>query len=104
MGWIIVDPKYATKTGTKVARVGVPAFIDETDYEGIVGRAFEGEQFREWRESGGTLILATDHAYAKLEQMMASEFADVPESAVREETTRLAMERQAVVLMWVPTQ
>lgn len=101
MPWIVVDPKNATRDGTKVARVGVPYFPDEIDYESILEAGFGGEQFREWREAGGVVILATGTGYERLEKLMGSDYADVPESTVRDETTKLALERQVVVLKWV---
>lgn len=100
--WIVVDPgRNATTDGLKVARVGVPYFPDETDYEGILERGFGGEEWKEWRETQGLILLATDEAYTKLEKLMGSNFADVPASTVRDEVTRLALERQVVVLKWV---
>ena len=101
MSWMVVDPKYSTTEGTKVARVGVPFFPDHIEYEQIMGRAFEGEEFRAWRERGGVVILATEEGYQKLESLMGSQFADVPEMTVRNECTKLALERQVVVLRWV---
>lgn len=98
MTWIVVDPKYATADGVKVARVEVPYFSDEVEYESIVERAFGGEQFRAWREETGLLLLATPEAYEKLEKLMASDYVDVPAATVRDECVKLALERQVVVL------
>lgn len=100
MPWIVVDPKYSATSGVKVARVDVPAFIDEVDYESIVGAAFDGDLFKDWRESGGILILATGDGYEKLELTMGG-LTDVPESAVIDEVRRIALERQCVVLKHV---
>lgn len=104
MGWIVIDPRHATVAGVKVARVGVPYFPDEIEYETIMGRAFDGPEFDEWRKETGIVILATDEGYQKLEQLIGSQFADVPELTIREETKKLCLERQAVVLKWVPVQ
>lgn len=104
MSWMVVDPRHATNSGTKVARVAVPYFPDEIEYEKILGEAFQGDEFLEWRNSDAVLILATEEAYTKLEQLMSSQFADVPEITVREETRKLCLERQAVVLKWMAVQ
>lgn len=101
MTWIVVDPKYATADGVKVARIEVPYFSDEVEYEDIVERAFGDEKFKEWREAGGTIVLATGEAYEKLEKLMASDYVDVPAATVRDECVRLALERQLVVLKFV---
>jgi hypothetical protein len=101
VSWIVVDPRYAMDSNTKVALVRVPFFSDEVDYESIVGRAFEGDQFAEWR-ARGTLVLTTETAYEKLEKVMGGSWGDVPESTVVNETRALCLERQAVVLKWLP--
>jgi hypothetical protein len=98
--WIVVDPKYSTQDGAKVVRVQVDFFPDHIDYEGILGRAFQEDEFREWRDGGGIVILATEAGYAALQKTMEGA-VDVTERAVVEETTKLALERQVVVLRWV---
>ena len=100
MSWMVVDPKYATTSGVKVARVDVPFFPDHVQYEAILGRAFEDVQFDFWKREVGVLIIATGEGYEKLEQVMGGS-TDVPESTVRNECVRLALERQIVVLRWV---
>lgn len=100
MSWVVVDPKYATRDGVKVARVEVPYFPDEVQYEELLGTAFSGEAFADWLLSNGVVILATGRAYESLERLMGSDVTDVPESAVRDEVAKLAIERQCVVLRW----
>lgn len=99
---MVVDPRHATADGTKVARVQVPYFPDEIEYETLLEGSFQGPEFEEWRNSHAVLILATNEGYEKLEKLMGFEFADVPESAVIEEMRKLCLERQAVVLKWLP--
>lgn len=104
MTWVVVDPKYAMSSTTKVVRIDVPYFPDEISYEEILGKAFAGDDYGEWRRQGGSLLLATPPAYGKLEKLMSGEWGDVPESTMREETRALCLERQAVVLKWMMTQ
>ena len=101
-GWMVVDPKYSTKDGVKVARVDVHHFPDEIDYESMLGRAFEGDEYLEWKTTVGLVILATPDAYEKLQKLMGGQWGDVPESAVIQEMTKLALERQVVVFKWFP--
>jgi hypothetical protein len=101
--WIVVDPRYSAQSGVKVVRCKVPYFPDDIDYEGILGNAFQGDDVREWRDQVGLIILATELGYGELEKLMDGP-VDVTELSVREETKKLALERQAVVLRWVVTQ
>ena len=104
MTWVVVDPKYAMDSNTKVVRIDVPYFPDEIDYEKIIGSAFEGDEYGEWRRQGGSLLLATPPSYEKLEQLMGGGWGDIPESAMANEVRSLCLERQAVVLKWMMTQ
>jgi hypothetical protein len=101
MAWTVVDPTSAMRSDTKVARVDVPYFPDEIEYEQIMGRAYSDPSSRDWMASGGSLILATPGAYSKLERLMNNSQVNVPERTMREETTKLALERQIVVLRWL---
>lgn len=102
MAWTVVDPKYAMGPDTIVARVDVPVFIDEIDYEGLMDRGVPPENATEFHQK--VVVLSNPVAYDKLSQIMGSAFADVPEFTVREELRKLCLERQAVVLKWMAVQ
>ena len=102
MAWTVVDPRYAMNPQTIVARVDLPYFPDEIDYEGMMDRGVPEADLPAFHEK--IVILATGIAYEKLQELMGSQFADVPEVTIREETRKLCLERQAVVLKWMAVQ
>lgn len=108
MTWVVVDPKYAMDSNTKVYAFPTPAFVDDIDYESLLESAFNNmppdvlEEHETWRRVG-TLVLAVPSAYEKLMQVMGGDW-DVPEVAVRNELARMCLERQAVVLKWMAVQ
>jgi hypothetical protein len=101
MSWTVVDPTQAAGPDTKVARVDVPYFPDGIEYEEILGRAFSDPTNRDWMASGGVIVLANDEGYSKLEKLMNNDQVNVPERTVKEELTKLALERRIVVLRWL---
>ncbi len=88
--------------GTVVVGVNVPGkFRDEIDFESILGRAFEGERFREWKRSNPVIVVARGDAYEELKTLMSGSWGDVPESTVAVTLRKHCMDREAVCLRWV---
>lgn len=99
MSWKVVDPTLAAKGGSQIARVDIPYFPDEIDYEEILGRAFSDPASRDFMASGGVVVLANSDGYDELKRLMDGAI-DVPEKDVRETLVRLALVRNVVALRW----
>lgn len=99
MSWKVIDPTIAAGPKTIVARVDIPFFPDEIEYEEIIGRAFSDPSSRDFMASGGVIVLGTNEGYEALMKLMASSVA-VPERTVKEKLLELAIARKIAVLRW----
>lgn len=95
--WRVADPRDATRGDTKVVRVDVPLFRDETDYEGITGRYLTAPAWDDFFRGGGVVVLATEEGERAMRGYMEGAVALTP-GGLRQELERLARDRQIVAL------
>lgn len=99
MTWVVVSPVAAATDKAIVVTIDVPLFIDEINYEKILGRAFSSPADRDRLASGLVIVLATHEGRDELRRIVES-MIDVP---VEETLTRLALRRQIVALRYQST-
>lgn len=95
MAWEITDPTntIGARPTPRLVEIGIEYFPDRIDYEGILGRDMPAEH------RAGLVILATARGAADLRRLAESGLA-LDDAVLRKAPTRLAFERQVVVLRW----